>query len=194
MAPPGVAAMAAFSVPGIRDVVAVPTASDSKGQSQRDTGERSRTRACPTGKCRWGCLDSPGGATPVTRINARGSVAVRWELESMSQAKLVRDKIPQIIRDTGAEPVTRVADVEEYRKLLRAKLVEEVEEFLSSDDPNELADVLEVLLALAGDLGVDQDQLEKLRRAKAFERGGFSNRIVWSGNTSAGGCVWAKRA
>ncbi len=112
----------------------------------------------------------------------------------MSQVKLVRDKIPQLIRDTGGEPVVRIADAEEYRGLLRAKLVEEVEEFLASDDPNELADVLEVLLALAGDLGVDQDQLEKLRRAKAFERGGFSNRIVWSGNTSAGGCVWAKRA
>ncbi len=105
----------------------------------------------------------------------------------MSQAKLVRDKIPQIIRDTGAEPVTRVADVEEYRKLLRAKLVEEVEEFLSSDDPNELADVLEVLLALAGDLGVDQDHLEKLRTAKAVQRGGFADRIVWSGNAPTGG-------
>ena len=100
----------------------------------------------------------------------------------MSHAKLVRDKIPQIIRDAGAEPVTRVADAEEYRDLLRAKLVEEVEEFLTSDDPNELADVLEVLLALADDLGVDRDQLERLRTTKAVERGGFAGRIVWSGN------------
>lgn len=107
----------------------------------------------------------------------------------MSQSKLVRDKIPQIIRDTGAEPVFRVADAEEYRGLLRAKLVEEVEEFLTSEDPTELADVLEVLLALAGDLGVDRDHLEKLRTAKAFERGGFADRIVWSGNASAVGCA-----
>jgi len=107
----------------------------------------------------------------------------------MSQAKLVRDKIPQIIRDTGAEPVVAIADAEEYRGLLRAKLVEEVEEFLASDDPNELADVLEVLLALAGELGVDRDQLEKLRTAKVFERGAFGDRIVWSGNTSAVGCA-----
>lgn len=105
----------------------------------------------------------------------------------MSQSKLVRDKIPQIIRDAGDEPVTRIADVEEYRELLRAKLVEEVDEFLASDDPNELADVLEVLLTLAGDLGVDQDQLEKLRVGKAFERGGFADRIVWLGNASAVG-------
>jgi predicted house-cleaning noncanonical NTP pyrophosphatase (MazG superfamily) len=107
----------------------------------------------------------------------------------MSQSKLVRDKIPQIIRDMGTEPVTRVADAEEYRGLLRAKLVEEVEEFLVSEDPSELADVLEVLLALAGDLGVDRDHLEKLRIAKAFERGGFADRIVWSGNAPAVGCA-----
>lgn len=106
----------------------------------------------------------------------------------MSQAKLVRDKIPQIIKDTGAVPVTRVADAVEYRCLLRAKLVEEVDEFLASEDPNELADVLEVLLALAIDLGVDRDHLEKLRSAKAFERGGFADRIVWAGNAPAAGC------
>jgi predicted house-cleaning noncanonical NTP pyrophosphatase (MazG superfamily) len=100
----------------------------------------------------------------------------------MSQAKLVRDKIPQMIRDTGVEPLTRAAGTTEYRRLLRAKLVEEVDEFLASDDPHELADVLEVLLALADDLGVDRGHLESLRKAKAFERGGFANRIVWLGN------------
>lgn len=93
-------------------------------------------------------------------------------------SKLVRDKIPQIIRETGAEPLTRVADAGEYRSLLRAKLVEEVGEFLDSDDVGELADVLEVLLALAGDLGVDRDQLERLRRDKEIERGGFAGRVV----------------
>ncbi|MFJ6200143.1 nucleoside triphosphate pyrophosphohydrolase [Micromonospora sp. NPDC092111] len=107
----------------------------------------------------------------------------------MSHAKLVRDKIPQIVRERGAEPVTRVADADEYRGLLREKLVEEVDEFLDSEDPHELADVLEVLLALAIDLGVNRDQLEKLRMAKVAERGGFSRRIVWSGNVPAGGHV-----
>lgn len=105
----------------------------------------------------------------------------------MSHAKLVRDKIPEIVRERGAEPVTRIADADEYRGLLRDKLVEEVEEFLDSEDPHELADVLEVLLALAIDLGVDRDQLERLRTAKVAERGGFSRRIVWLGNAPAGG-------
>jgi predicted house-cleaning noncanonical NTP pyrophosphatase (MazG superfamily) len=103
----------------------------------------------------------------------------------VSRSKLVRDKIPQIIRANGENPVVRVADEAEFLGLLRAKLSEEVDEFLASDDPAELADVLEVLLALAAELGVDQGQLEKLRAAKAFERGGFAGRVVWSGNVAA---------
>ncbi|WP_369228922.1 nucleoside triphosphate pyrophosphohydrolase [Streptomyces sp. R21] len=99
--------------------------------------------------------------------------------------KLVRDRIPQIIRENGAEPVTYIADRKEYRGRLREKLGEEVAEFLEADEdsaPEELADVLEVVRALATDLGVDADQLEKLREAKAAARGGFADRIIWTGN------------
>lgn len=101
------------------------------------------------------------------------------------RGKLVRDRIPQIIREDGAEPVTYTAGPDEYRARLRDKLREEVDEFLTADDtkaPEELADVLEVVYALAADLGIDADQLEKIRAAKATERGGFADRIVWTGN------------
>lgn len=102
-----------------------------------------------------------------------------------TRGKLVRDRIPQIIRTSGAEPVTYVAGPEEYRSRLRDKLGEEVAEFLASDDasaPEELADVLEVVWAIAAQLGVDAEQLEKIRRTKALERGGFADRIIWTGN------------
>lgn len=97
---------------------------------------------------------------------------------AMNHGKLVRDKIPQIIRSKGQEPVVYTADTEEYRIRLREKLREEVEEYLASDnDREELADILEVLYALARQGGTDQQQLEKLRAAKAEKRGGFANRI-----------------
>jgi predicted house-cleaning noncanonical NTP pyrophosphatase (MazG superfamily) len=68
----------------------------------------------------------------------------------------------------------------------REKLTEEVAEFLASDnDPEELADILEVLFALAEQVGTDAQQLEKLRAAKAEERGGFADRVIWSGNRPA---------
>lgn len=103
----------------------------------------------------------------------------------LTDGKLVRDRIPQIIRADGAEPEIYVADPAEYRQRLRAKLTEEVAEYMEADEthaPEELADVLEVAFALAADLGVDPAQLEKLRATKAAERGGFSERIVWTGN------------
>ena len=44
--------------------------------------------------------------------------------------KLVRDRIPEIIRATGKTPVTRtVADVEERKRRLIDKLIEEVQEY-----------------------------------------------------------------
>lgn len=102
-----------------------------------------------------------------------------------SYSKLVRDRVPEIIRAEGAEPITHVAGPEEYRSRLRDKLSEEVAEFLSADEAvalEELADVLEVVHALAADLGTDSAGLESIRQAKAWERGGFAHRIVWTGN------------
>ncbi|MFJ9343784.1 nucleoside triphosphate pyrophosphohydrolase [Streptomyces sp. NPDC101733] len=103
----------------------------------------------------------------------------------LTEGKLVRDRIPQIIREDGLEPNIYVAEPDEYRRRLRAKLSEEVGEYLEADEtaaPEELADVLEVAYALAADLGVDPEQLEKIRASKAAQRGGFAERIVWTGN------------
>ncbi len=104
----------------------------------------------------------------------------------VSQGKLVRDRIPEIIKAEGLEPVIYTADAAEYGARLRDKLQEEVAEFIASDnDPEELADILEVLYALAEQTGTSRDQLEKLRAAKANKRGGFTDRIIWTGNRRA---------
>jgi predicted house-cleaning noncanonical NTP pyrophosphatase (MazG superfamily) len=101
----------------------------------------------------------------------------------LGQGKLVRDKIPQIIRSKGLQPIIYVADADEYVARLRDKLLEEVDEFIASDDdPDELADILEVLYALAEHAGTSREQLERLRAAKAAERGAFTGRIIWCGN------------
>ncbi|MFF8679343.1 nucleoside triphosphate pyrophosphohydrolase [Streptomyces sp. NPDC015237] len=96
----------------------------------------------------------------------------------------MRDRIPQTIRADGVEQVACTAAREEHRGRRRDKLGEEVAEFLEADEdsaPEELADVLEVVRAPAGDLGVDADQLAKIREAKAGSGGGFADRIVWTG-------------
>jgi predicted house-cleaning noncanonical NTP pyrophosphatase (MazG superfamily) len=99
--------------------------------------------------------------------------------------KLVRDYVPQIIRQLGAEPDTHTAGPAEYRRLLWVKLGEAAAEFRGADGaaaPEELADVLEVVHALAADAGIDSVQLEDLRAAKERGRGSFTGRTVWTGN------------
>lgn len=102
--------------------------------------------------------------------------------------KLVRDKIPDLIRSHGDEPVTRIAGLDEYRALLRDKLVEEANEVAGASDGDtaeELADVLECVQSLAAVLGLTTADLELVRAAKASERGGFTKRIVWYDDGSA---------
>jgi len=92
--------------------------------------------------------------------------------------KLVRDKIPDIISDKGEKVITHIADDEEYEDALRAKLHEEVKEFLENISVEEAADVLEVLHAICKLKGVDLNNLEEVRYKKAEERGGFNERII----------------
>ncbi|MGC4940609.1 nucleoside triphosphate pyrophosphohydrolase [Kribbella sp. DT2] len=98
--------------------------------------------------------------------------------------KLVRDRMPEIIRAKGETPIVYRAEPDEYRSRLRDKLVEEVDEFLGEDDRDaalvELADVLEVVRALAVDLGSTAEEIERIRSEKAAERGAFAERIIWS--------------
>jgi predicted house-cleaning noncanonical NTP pyrophosphatase (MazG superfamily) len=91
--------------------------------------------------------------------------------------KLVRDKIPEIILARGDKPVSQVLDADAYRRELRQKLREEVAEFETSGQVEELADILEVVYALAGTEGVSEAQLEAIRRQKRRERGGFEAKI-----------------
>jgi predicted house-cleaning noncanonical NTP pyrophosphatase (MazG superfamily) len=57
------------------------------------------------------------------------------------------------------------------------KLREEVAEFCDSGEVEELADILEVVYALASDQGVTPEELDKVRGAKRAERGGFNHRL-----------------
>ncbi len=92
--------------------------------------------------------------------------------------KLIRDKIPAIATGKGETLITRVADKTELPALLRAKLFEEVHEYLRKPHPEELADILEVLYALGMLHGIPPSQLEILRAEKAQARGAFEGRIV----------------
>lgn len=92
--------------------------------------------------------------------------------------KLVRDLIPEITRANEETPVTHVAEGDAYRRRLREKLCEEAEEFRESGDPEELADVLEVLDAIREAEEIADETLTGHRAEKADERGRFEEGIV----------------
>lgn len=91
--------------------------------------------------------------------------------------KLVRDKIPQIIEQSGKICVTHILSDEEYAAALNAKLQEELNEYLADDSMEELADLLEVMMAAAKARGHDFSEVEAIRREKAEKRGRFNDRI-----------------
>lgn len=95
--------------------------------------------------------------------------------------KLVRDLIPDIIKNSGKNFTTRILDDEEYIKELKKKLSEELDEYENAQSNEEaieeLADMLELMHALVKVHGADIDQLEKIRAEKAEKRGGFEEKI-----------------
>lgn len=95
--------------------------------------------------------------------------------------KLIRDKLPALMRAQGLAVFDRPLDDTEYLAALKAKLVEEASEAreaTSTDDlAGELADLSEVMLALMAAAGLSADEVESHRRAKRAERGGFEARV-----------------
>ena len=92
--------------------------------------------------------------------------------------KLVRDKIPDIIKNNGEEAIYHILNDEEYKLALKKKLEEECLEVLEDNDIlEECADVLEVIDALVNSYGFSWEELLNKKEQKKEKRGGFNNKI-----------------
>ncbi len=92
--------------------------------------------------------------------------------------KLVRDRIPEIIENSGGKCVTEILSDTDYLRMLDAKLDEEAAEYHKDQNLEELADLLEVIYAIAIARGYTISDLERIRAAKASERGAFEKKIL----------------
>ena len=93
--------------------------------------------------------------------------------------KLIRDRLPEIMRAQGQRVIDRPLDQAAYLAELKKKLVEEAAEAAAADADSlveELADVLEVVVALGRACGKDAVEIEAKRLEKRAERGGFEQR------------------
>ena len=94
--------------------------------------------------------------------------------------KLVRDKIPNIIKEKGETPVIKVLDEINYKKELEKKLYEEYKEVMyaiGDDRVEELADMLEVIRALASLENKNLNDIIALADKKNEKRGAFEEKI-----------------
>jgi predicted house-cleaning noncanonical NTP pyrophosphatase (MazG superfamily) len=89
--------------------------------------------------------------------------------------KPIRDKIPEIIKESGKNCNVKKLDNLEFLIQLEKKLVEELAEYQESKNVEELADVLEVIYRISNLKGFDLDKarLEKIEKRGKFEKNLF---------------------
>ena len=92
--------------------------------------------------------------------------------------KLVRDKIPDIIKADGGECKFHVAKKNEFAERLNDKVFEEAMELIKNPCAEEIADVLEVIEALARMHHINLDDIKAAKAKKREERGGFNLMFV----------------
>ncbi len=87
--------------------------------------------------------------------------------------KVIRDKIPEIIEDSGKKGIVKQLTDEEFLPELEKKLNEEVNEYLSSGEIEELADIIEIINRILELRNVGRKDFDTIRLEKMKTRGGF---------------------
>ncbi len=87
--------------------------------------------------------------------------------------KAIRDKIPEIIQKDGYSCNVKTLSDEEFLVEIEKKLSEEIVEYQNDKNPEELADILEIIYRIAKLRGISKEELENIRIKKSEECGGF---------------------
>jgi predicted house-cleaning noncanonical NTP pyrophosphatase (MazG superfamily) len=99
--------------------------------------------------------------------------------------KLIRDRIPEIIRQAGRECEIKTMSQSEYYQALLNKLVEEAKEAAQANSDNlveELADIYEVIDAILINSNIDKYLVLAKQEQKRQDKGGFTKklRLLWT--------------
>lgn len=93
--------------------------------------------------------------------------------------KLVRDKIPEIIKKSGSKCTYHIAENDsEYLEKLHEKLQEEILEFKTKPSVDEFIDVMQVLESISNFYNFHIDMIKDEKKYKKSKRGGFEKRII----------------
>lgn len=95
--------------------------------------------------------------------------------------KLIRDKIPEIVRKDGWIPKLRTLNKKEFEKELKKKVLEEAKELVKAKDKeeliNEIVDIQEIVDSLIGESNLTKSEIRKRQQAKNKKRGGFKKQL-----------------
>ena len=92
--------------------------------------------------------------------------------------KLVRDKIPEIIHESGQSADYYIAPYDEYKERLFAKLLEELNEFIDTPCVEEAADIWEVFISICKAHEINISDVMTTADEKASSRGKFDKGII----------------
>lgn len=139
-------------------------------------------------------LRSPGAPSPldamasqVVELEATGRDRLGSALETFYEAvrpyagRLVRDRIPQLVKEAGHELRFRTLGDDEKPRFLKQKIANEAQQLQQADlgkEKEEVADVLEALEALIRVRGFDRESLRAVKQGKLKRRGGFDRCFV----------------
>jgi predicted house-cleaning noncanonical NTP pyrophosphatase (MazG superfamily) len=95
--------------------------------------------------------------------------------------KLIRDRIPEIIKEAGWSPTIRTLKKKEFLSAIKKKMLEEAGELIQAKDKkgivDEIVDIQELLDVLSSELKLRKPELKKLQDIKRKKRGGFKKRL-----------------
>lgn len=94
-------------------------------------------------------------------------------MKTIEYNKLIRDKIPEIIENSGKKAIVEQTSGDELLELLKIKLEEELTEYKESGDIEELADLVEVVYGILYHEGITIEEFEVIRKDKSDKRGEF---------------------
>ena len=101
--------------------------------------------------------------------------------KSVKYNKLIRDRIPEIIKEAGWVPTIKTLRKSEFLKAIKKKVFEEAGELMQTKDKkgivDEIVDIQELLDVLAAEIKMTKPQIKKIQAKKRKKRGGFKKRL-----------------
>jgi len=94
--------------------------------------------------------------------------------------KLIRDKILEIIKNSGEKPYWRILTKKEYLSEIKKKILEEAKELILAEKKKDVVneiDIQELIDVLMLELKLSKSEIIKQQEIKRRKRGGFKKKL-----------------